>query len=337
VAETARATNAVQVGLGALGEVEVDHHVHGLDINTTGKQIRAHQVSGGAVAELVEHAVSVWLLHLSMDVEATVAQLGDLLGQQLNAVHRVTEDNTLVDVELGEEGVEAVYFLLFLNKGVVLGNTAQSEFVHQVDDVCIGHELVLERLDGHREGGREQADLSVGLALANEGLEHLLELGAEQLVGLVHDNDLALGQVGDALLGQVVDAAGGCDHHMHRGVEANNIIAEIGATSTGHDLDLHVFADFHHDGGSLQRQLSCRNQHKYCENVKNRERIEKMNVRRRIRIYLEWIVKKLPWIALVVASTFSRQGIINAAVLPVPFFARARTSLPARMIGIASS
>jgi|MDSX01.1.fsa_nt_gb hypothetical protein len=38
-----------------------------------------------------------------------------------------------------------------------------------------------------------------------------------------------------------------------------------------------------------------------------------------------------------VASTFSRVGMMNAAVLPVPFLARARMSRPARAIGIASS
>jgi len=35
-----------------------------------------------------------------MDVEARVAQLRDLLGQQLHAIHRVAEDDGLVDLEL---------------------------------------------------------------------------------------------------------------------------------------------------------------------------------------------------------------------------------------------
>jgi len=59
VAETARATDAVQVGLGALGEVEVDHNVHTLDVDTAGEQVRAHQVAGRAVAELVEHSTQI--------------------------------------------------------------------------------------------------------------------------------------------------------------------------------------------------------------------------------------------------------------------------------------
>mmetsp|Transcript_2706 Transcript_2706/g.6776 ORF Transcript_2706/g.6776 Transcript_2706/m.6776 type:complete len:208 (-) Transcript_2706:366-989(-) len=45
----------------------------------------------------------------------------------------------------------------------------------------------------------------------------------------------------------------------------------------------------------------------------------------------------IAWIAFFEESTFSRTGTTNAAVLPVPFFARARMSRPASAIGIDSS
>lgn len=40
------------------------------------------------------------LHHLGMDVEAGVAQLSDLLGQELHPLSGVTEDNGLVDLKL---------------------------------------------------------------------------------------------------------------------------------------------------------------------------------------------------------------------------------------------
>lgn len=65
-----------------------------------------------------------YLLHLGVDVEARVAELGDLLGQQLHAVHRVAEDDRLVDLQL-------------TNKGHVMGcvrsvciYTLMDEFIH---------------------------------------------------------------------------------------------------------------------------------------------------------------------------------------------------------------
>jgi len=39
VSEAASSANAVQVGLGVLGEIEIDHHVHALDVNPSGKKV----------------------------------------------------------------------------------------------------------------------------------------------------------------------------------------------------------------------------------------------------------------------------------------------------------
>lgn len=40
------------------------------------------------------------LLHAGMNVVARIAQLGDLLGQQFDALGRVAEDDALVDLQL---------------------------------------------------------------------------------------------------------------------------------------------------------------------------------------------------------------------------------------------
>ena len=59
--ETAGATDAMQIRLGHLGEVEVDDHVHGLDVNAAREEVGADQVAAETRAEVVEHAVSVSL------------------------------------------------------------------------------------------------------------------------------------------------------------------------------------------------------------------------------------------------------------------------------------
>jgi len=126
VAEAARATDTMQVGLGVLGKVKIDDDVHGLNVDTSGEEVcaiarasrsvshwrtrcslppslppslslplslscsstrtGAHQVPAQAVTEVVEDTVAVRLEHLGVDVEARVAKLGDLFGEQLDAV-----------------------------------------------------------------------------------------------------------------------------------------------------------------------------------------------------------------------------------------------------------
>ncbi len=80
VAETTRTTDSMQIGLRVLGEVEVNHDVHRLDVDTTGEQVSANEATGFTILEVVIDAVAITLLHLGMDIEARVAELRDLLG-----------------------------------------------------------------------------------------------------------------------------------------------------------------------------------------------------------------------------------------------------------------
>ena len=172
---TAGSTDTVQVGLGVLGEVEVDNNVDGLDVDTSGEEIRAYKVTADTVAEIVEDAVTGLLLHFCVTVEARVAQLGNLLGQELDTVGRVAENDRLVDLQLREESVEAVHLLLLLDERVVLRDTPQCQLVHEIDLVRASHVAVGEVLDGQGESGREEHDLAV---LGVE-LQKLLDDGRE--------------------------------------------------------------------------------------------------------------------------------------------------------------
>jgi len=48
----------------------------------------------------MENAITMLLSHLGVNKEAAVAQLGDFLREQFNAVHGVTENNRLIDIQL---------------------------------------------------------------------------------------------------------------------------------------------------------------------------------------------------------------------------------------------
>ncbi|KAK8222289.1 hypothetical protein BKA81DRAFT_17590 [Phyllosticta paracitricarpa] len=146
VAKTTRTANTVKVSLGVLGEVKVDDNVDGLNVDTTGEKVRANQVAANTVPEVVENAVASVLKHFGVRVEARVAELGNLLGEELHAVCGVAEYDGLVNLELVEKSVEAVNLLLFFDKSIVLRYSAKSEFVHQVDFVGRVHVFFLAKL-----------------------------------------------------------------------------------------------------------------------------------------------------------------------------------------------
>ena len=63
-----------------------------------------------------------------------------------NYLGRVAENNRLIDLKLGEEGIQAVNFLFFSNKGIVLGHTLQGQLLHKVDLTGRFHMLLHEYL-----------------------------------------------------------------------------------------------------------------------------------------------------------------------------------------------
>ena len=61
VAESAASPDPVKVGLGHLGEVEVDDDVDGLDVDTAGEEVTADQVPTQTGAEVMEYSVAMSL------------------------------------------------------------------------------------------------------------------------------------------------------------------------------------------------------------------------------------------------------------------------------------
>lgn len=72
VSESSGTPNSVEISLRVLREIEVDDNVHGLNVDTSGKQIRANQIPATPVAEIVEDTVTMGLQHLGVDVETGI-------------------------------------------------------------------------------------------------------------------------------------------------------------------------------------------------------------------------------------------------------------------------
>lgn len=167
--------------------------------------------------------------------------------------------------------------LTFFEKGVVLRHALEGEFLHQVDLVRLDHMLVLcdtarnsqrvstderrrtahlEVLDDHRESGRKEHDLTVLVQESEQLLDDDGKLGAEQLVGLVHDKSRAPAQIRDAFTRQVQDPPGRTDQDVHGLLETEDVVFERGAAGGDHDLDPGVLAEGLADLRGLEGQFA---------------------------------------------------------------------------------
>lgn len=100
MAESTRASDAMEICLGILREIEVDNHVDSLDIDTASEQIRAHQITTDAIAKIVEDPISIVLQHTCVGIEARIAKLCNLLCKQLHTIGGIAENDRLVDLQL---------------------------------------------------------------------------------------------------------------------------------------------------------------------------------------------------------------------------------------------
>lgn len=137
VTKTTRSSDSVQVGLSILGEIEVDHNVNRNDIDTTCEQVSTDETTSFSILEIMENSVSVRLCHSRVNEEARVTQLINLLSEQLYSLSRVAEDDGLTDIELGEQGVQAVELLSLFQISVVLGETLERKLIRQTNELRV--------------------------------------------------------------------------------------------------------------------------------------------------------------------------------------------------------
>lgn len=86
MSETSRSTDTMEIGLCIFREVEIDDNVDSLNVDTTGKKIRANKIAAYTVPEVMKYTVTVVLQHLGVRVEARVSKFGNLLRKQLHSV-----------------------------------------------------------------------------------------------------------------------------------------------------------------------------------------------------------------------------------------------------------
>ena len=127
-----------------------------------------------------------------MDEEARVAELTNLAGQKLDSLRTIAEDDSLGDVELGKKSVQAVKLLSFLQEGVVLCESLQSQLIRDLNVLRLRDVALLERTNFDWVCCTEKANLAALRAQFQNLLDDLLELSRDQSINFIKNAYLAL-------------------------------------------------------------------------------------------------------------------------------------------------
>mmetsp|Transcript_36516 Transcript_36516/g.72731 ORF Transcript_36516/g.72731 Transcript_36516/m.72731 type:complete len:361 (-) Transcript_36516:1523-2605(-) len=240
-AETARAADAVEVGVGRVGHVVVDDDVDTLDVDAAAPDVRRDEDAVLEVLEVLVHLDALLLLHRSVDGHRGEVALLQQLVELDSTLHRLDENNHLVEFERVKQLVELAVLLVLLQLDVVLLEAVQRQLgVVDVDLHRVLHELFADAAHLLGERRREHHHLF----LVRCGLEDLLHVPAhverlEHLVALVKDEVLDGGGL-ELLLAHQLQHASGCAHDDVGALGLEDALVLIDGHAAEEDFGLHV-------------------------------------------------------------------------------------------------
>mmetsp|Transcript_29631 Transcript_29631/g.27086 ORF Transcript_29631/g.27086 Transcript_29631/m.27086 type:complete len:248 (-) Transcript_29631:478-1221(-) len=241
MSESTTSSNSVKIGFSGLGEIEVDDDIYGLDIDTSGAEIRTDETSAVTLSEVVENFISVPLVHSGVNVIAGVVGFDNLLGKQFDSLSRVTEDNSLINVKFREKSVKTMNLLLLFKEDIILGDTLQGQFFHKINNGTIRHPLVLKLLNNLGESGRIHKNLSVIGHQSQELFDDRLEVNGQKLISFIKSNKTAMVKVNFPLVGKIQNSTRSGNDNMDWVVKTDNIFLNGGTTCRDHGFDLQIF------------------------------------------------------------------------------------------------
>ena len=284
-----------------LGRIEVDDHVHHVDVQAPGRDVGGHQGGKLSLAEVLQGPLPVGLAEVSVDGVRLYPFLAELLDQPVGSALGAHEDQRLLRVPAdGGTHLDPVH-LVHLEEAVL----------HRVDGRVRGGHLVQDRVGQvpadqpvHRavQGGGEQQ----GLVFPLEATEHPLDLGHEahvgHAVGLVQHEGLDVGHRELAPVTEVDQPARGGDDHVDAPPQLLHLALDVGAAVDGGDPQAGLLGQWLEHFADLHGQLAGGDQHQARGRPGSVDRAA----------MVRW-----------------RSGMPKASVLPEPVLALPHTSRPA--------
>ena len=257
------ATDAVHVGLGVGGDVEIDDMTDPFDIEAAGCDIGRDQDVDLSVLELGDRALALDLPDVAVDRHCREPSRPQFLRQRLGLVLRPDEhDHPVKVLDLKNPG-ERLDLLRVGHHHVALrgvgrrGRLAGNRDLQRVVEIALG-----EFADRGGHGRGEQRHALVRGRVRQNRLDVLGEPHVEHLVGLVEHQEAQLGEVQRALVEVVDDPARSAHDHVNASFEGAEL-GTVGSASVDRQhpdsrqvpgVALECFAD-------LQRQLAGGCQH----------------------------------------------------------------------------
>ena len=236
----AGAADAVHVGLWGAREVKVDDHRQLIDVQAARGQIGGDQHLQVAGLEVGQRHLARALAHLAMQRGRGNAEPGQLAGDMLAGVagrhkHQHPTPAVVLDQVAQQLGAARGIDLdrALLDGCHVFG---RAQFGH-VNAQGLAQQGLRQRVNGGREGGREQQALARRRQLREQARQLVGKTGVEQAVGLVEHQCGDIAQAQRVALDQVEQPARRGHHHLGAAAQRHHLRVDRDAAVDDQHLD----------------------------------------------------------------------------------------------------
>src|SRR6266851_2317133 len=256
---TAGTADTMNIVRGMDRHVEIEDVRQALDVETARRDVARDQQADLVVLEALERLGALRLRHVAMqcgDVEAVARQR---FLEDVDILLAIAEDDGVAHFLAADQAAQRFALLLAIDHDErLLDEQSRRGRRRNGDFLGVGQEGIGQAADLRRHGRREEQSLAQSRQEADDALDIRDESHVEHAVGLVDDEDLAIGEQDLAALDEVEQAAGGGDQHVDAALELANLVGEALAADEQRHVQLVVLAVGLERVGDLRGELARR-------------------------------------------------------------------------------
>ena len=269
-ARTRRTADAVDIILGVVRHVVVDHHAYIFDVDASRHDVGGHQQVDLAVLEIEHHLLALGLIQIGVHGRRIEVHPLEGESQLLDFQLRRGEDDRLRFERFGEKFLYQPQFLRFVEHVGPLLDRLIGFRDGDIDLDGLAQNLPGQLADLGRQRSREHQRLPLGGQPADDGHDVVEESHVEHPVGLVEHEILHVRQVDAAVLQVGDQTARRGDHHVGAAQHPLLLLLPAAAVAAAVDhrrRDGHVIGESLQLGVDLHGQLARGNHHERLDHV----------------------------------------------------------------------
>ena len=254
---TRGAPDAMHITLRFVGQIEVDHVGHIINVNSSRRDVRRNKYPYAAISEPIQGSLSGRLRLISMNRITADVAMSKILGHTICTVLCSREHDCSFNIELVKQSLKELSFITFLyEQHTLLDTVGRFHGWPDVNALVVGEDALGEFYNGIWHRRRKKKRLSFSRKFSDNFSNIVDKSHIQHSVGFVQDENFDLVQPNMALIHQVQEATRCGNQRIYATTHPRHLRTLAHAAEYYRVVLPHVTAINFHVGANLDRQFT---------------------------------------------------------------------------------